>query len=383
MDEQLKALLNGINALKSGQEETKERMEKGQQEMQKILEDMQKSQEETKNELKDRMEKSLEDMQKSQEETKNELNYRIEKGLEDMQKSQEETKNELKDRMEKGLETLEKCQEDLRNTLEKKIDGVEEKIALKVEEKITIVEEKFAVVEEKIQKKVEQFEERIREQVEEKYKEVAGNFSLISQRVDDLEKKLLVSRNKNESKILPSSPVPVSTSLVPVTASTVSVKLSTYDGNTNWEVYKTQFSIISEANEWTESVKACQLAGSLRGETAEILQTLSNTERLNLSSLYNALELRFGQKYSKEYARLQMKSRLQKTGESLQEYASEVERLANMAFSGHPATVREAISLQYFVDGLKDGEIQKAVRMADVQDLKSALLYALKVEAAN
>ncbi|GFU95016.1 gag-pol [Trichonephila clavipes] len=54
-----------------------------------------------------------------------------------------------------------------------------------------------------------------------------------------------------------------------------------------------------------------------------------------------------------------------------------------MAFSDHPATVLEVISLQYFVDGLKDEQIQKAVRMADVQDLKSALLYALKLEAAN
>ncbi|PRD18545.1 UNVERIFIED_CONTAM: hypothetical protein NCL1_60214, partial [Trichonephila clavipes] len=78
-----------------------------------------------------------------------------------------------------------------------------------------------------------------------------------------------------------------------------------------------------------------------------------------------------------------MKIRLQKTGESLQEYASEVERLANLAFSDYPATVREVISLQYFVDGLREREIQKSVRMADVQDLKSALLYALKVEAAN
>ncbi|GFU63704.1 uncharacterized protein TNCV_1509821 [Trichonephila clavipes] len=78
-----------------------------------------------------------------------------------------------------------------------------------------------------------------------------------------------------------------------------------------------------------------------------------------------------------------MKTRLQKTGESLQEYASEVERLANLGFSNHPTTVRETISLQYFVDGLKDGQIQKAVRMADVQDLKSALLYALKLEAAT
>ncbi|GFV00952.1 uncharacterized protein TNCV_1387661 [Trichonephila clavipes] len=139
------------------------------------------------------------------------------------------------------------------------------------------------------------------------------------------------SGNKNESKIFPSSPVPALTSPVPVTASTVSVKLSTYDGKTNWEVYKTQFSIISEANDWTEGVKACQLAASLRGEAVKILQTLPDTERLNLNSLYNALDLQFGQKYSKEYVRLQMKTRLQKNGESLQEYAFEVERLANLA----------------------------------------------------
>ncbi|GFV97090.1 uncharacterized protein TNCV_3526761 [Trichonephila clavipes] len=67
-----------------------------------------------------------------------------------------------------------------------------------------------------------------------------------------------------------------------------------------------------------------------------------------------------------------MKTRLQKTGESLQEYVSKVERLANLAFSDHPATVREAISLQYFVDGLKDGEIQRAaVTQASRRDRQS------------
>ncbi|GFY15462.1 uncharacterized protein TNCV_1572731 [Trichonephila clavipes] len=180
----------------------------------------------------------------------------------------------------------------------------------------------------------------------------------------------------NERKFVPASPVPM-------LASPMSVKPFIYDGKTNWEVYKTQFSIISEANGWTEGVKACQLAASLRGEAAEILQTLPDTERLNLNSLYNALDLRLGQKYSKDYARLQMKTSLQKTGESLQEYASETERLVNSTFSDYPATGREIIYLQYFVDEQKDGEIQRAIRMTDVQDLKSDLLYALTLEVAN
>ncbi|GFX51122.1 uncharacterized protein TNCV_2734731 [Trichonephila clavipes] len=195
--------------------------------------------------------------------------------MENMQRSQEETK----ERMEKG-------QVDLRNTLEKKIDSVEKKIALKVEEKIVVVEEKM-------EKKVEEKIEMIRE-------ELAGNFSLMSQRVEDLEKELLSSGNAtNESKFVPVSSVHVPFSALSLTSSPVSVKLSTYEGKTNWEVYKTQFSIISEANGWTEGVKACQLAASFRGEAAEILQT-SRHRATYLNSLYNALDRRFGQKYSKD-----------------------------------------------------------------------------------
>ncbi|GFW03546.1 uncharacterized protein TNCV_3020581 [Trichonephila clavipes] len=101
-----------------------------------------------------------------------------------------------------------------------------------------------------------------------------------------------------------------------VTAFTRLVKLSTYDGKTNWEVYKTQFSIISEANGWIEGVKACQLAASLREDPAEIMHTFPDTERLNLKSLYNALDLQYVQKYSQEYDGLQMKTRLRKPEKS-------------------------------------------------------------------
>ncbi|GFV33611.1 retrovirus-related Pol polyprotein from transposon 412 [Trichonephila clavipes] len=59
-----------------------------------------------------------------------------------------------------------------------------------------------------------------------------------------------------------------------------------------------------------------------------------------------------------------------------------MQKLTTLAFSDFLANVREMICLEYFVDGLKDEEIQMAVRMADFKDLKSALLYALKVETA-
>ncbi|GFW63914.1 hypothetical protein TNCV_706201 [Trichonephila clavipes] len=72
------------------------------------------------------------------------------------------------------------------------------------------------------------------------------------------------------------------------------------------------------------------------GRGVLVFQTVGNEQRpslnvkkewLNLNSLYNALDLRIGQKYSKHYACLQVKSKHQNTRGILQEYASEIERL--------------------------------------------------------
>ncbi|GFY20449.1 retrovirus-related Pol polyprotein from transposon 412 [Trichonephila clavipes] len=162
-----------------------------------------------------------------------------------------------------------------------------------------------------------------------------------------------------------------------------SIKLSTYDGKFSWQVYKTQFSIVADANQWDSQTKACQLAASLRADAADILQTLPETQRLDFDALVNALELRFGEKCVKDYSRLQLKSRQQKVSETLQELATDVERLSHLAFSDCPTEVREVLALQHFIDGVRDPEIQKALRMADLKDLKGALVFAMKFEAAQ
>ncbi|GFV62365.1 uncharacterized protein TNCV_2126001 [Trichonephila clavipes] len=166
--------------------------------------------------------------------------------------------------------------------------------------------------------------------------------------MEDLKKKLLSGGNENKIKSVHVSafPEPVLASPVTVPASPISVKLSTYDGKPTGNPSRHRV---------TEFELPIQCSGS--SVRPEILQGIRTSADEN------------------------------KTPENRRKlagiHASEIERLANLAFSDHPATVRETISVQYFVDGLKEGEIQKAVRMADVQDLKSALLYALKVEATN
>ncbi|GFV22534.1 gag-Pol polyprotein [Trichonephila clavipes] len=138
-----------------------------------------------------------------------------------------------------------------------------------------------------------------------------------------------------------------------------SIKLSTYDGKSSWQVYKTQFSIVADANQWDSQTKACQLAASLRADAADILQTLPETQRLDFDALVNALELRFGEKCVKDYSRLQLKSRQQKVSETLQELATDVERLSHLAFSDCPTEVREVLALQHFIDGVRDPKSRK------------------------
>ncbi|GFV35299.1 retrovirus-related Pol polyprotein from transposon 412 [Trichonephila clavipes] len=236
-------------------------------------------------------------------------------------------------------------------------------------DKLTTMDKKFEEMEgriESVENKFEDMESKLEAKIFEKVEEVSISFR------SDLEKlkQKVMTGQGDEFKFQAPFSKP-------------SIKLSTYDGKSSWQVYKTQFSIVADANQWDSQTKACQLAASLRADAADILQTLPETQRLDFDALVNALELRFGEKCVKDYSRLQLKSRQQKVSETLQELATDVERLSHLAFSDCPTEVREVLALQHFIDGVRDPEIQKALRMADLKDLKGALVFAMKFEAAQ
>ncbi|GFX00767.1 hypothetical protein TNCV_4577341 [Trichonephila clavipes] len=63
--------------------------------------------------------------------------------MNEQQKALLESINALKSGKEETKQEMKKCQEALRDTLEKKIDSVEERIAVKMEEKIAGLEEEI------------------------------------------------------------------------------------------------------------------------------------------------------------------------------------------------------------------------------------------------
>ncbi|GFW24481.1 retrovirus-related Pol polyprotein from transposon 412 [Trichonephila clavipes] len=261
--------------------------------------------------------------------------------------NKEELKSDLKGIGDK-LTTMDKKEME---EMEGRIESVENKF-----------ENKFVDIENKFENKFEDMESKLDAKIFEKVEDVSISFR---SDLEKLKQKVMTGQGDEFKFQAPYS------------------KLSTYDGKSSWQVYKTQFSIVADANQWDSQTKACQLAASLRADAADILQTLPETQRPDFDALVNALELRFGEKCVKDYSRLQLKSRQQKVSETLQELATDVERLSHLAFSDCPTEVREVLALQHFIDGVRDPEIQKALRMADLKDLKGALVFAMKFEAAQ
>lgn len=223
---------------------------------------------------------------------------------------------------------------------------------------ISTVEGRIIETHKTVNEKVKEVEKALREEIEE-----------LNRRLDEVQGQFRTS------------PSPVTSASQPNFQCTV--KLSTYDGKTSWEVYKTQLEVVACANCWNDSIKAFQLAAALREEAADILRTLSEDERMNYSALTSALELRFGEQNLKEFYRLQLKTRRQKMGESFQELAADIEKLVQMSYSDCSSDIKNVFALQHFTDAVRDSETQHSLRMSGLKDLKEALAYAMKFESSR
>ncbi|GBN28935.1 hypothetical protein AVEN_262200-1 [Araneus ventricosus] len=161
----------------------------------------------------------------------------------------------------------------------------------------------------------------------------------------------------------------------------VQLKPLTFDGQTSWTVFKTQFDVVSSTNGWTDFVKASQLVASLRGSAAEVLLGIPADKLTDLTNIEKALESRFRDSHLTQFYRTELKTRRQKPGESLQELATDVERLVSLAYAECPLDVPESLSAQYFVDAIRDEETQHSNRLMNAKDLKSSLAYSMKYDA--
>nr|GBM72566.1 hypothetical protein AVEN_139093-1 [Araneus ventricosus] len=268
-----------------------------------------------------------------------------------MRKGQEEMKNEIQSHVESKVGEI----KDHVNSCIEKIEEDVQSVKREIGEVKGEVERKIEEVDDKVQGKIEEVKEKVRV------------------KIGDLEKRL--SELEDRPINFPAYP--------DLTYSRPTVKSLTFDGQTSWTVFKTQFDVVSSANGWNNRVKASQLVASLRGSAAEVLQGIHSDKLTDLMTIENALEARFGDSHLTQFYRTELKTRRQKPGESLQALAADVKRLMSLAYAECPMDVRESLAVQFFVDAIRDEDTQLCTRLMDFTDLKSALAYSMKCETSK
>ncbi|CAD7001383.1 unnamed protein product [Ceratitis capitata] len=123
---------------------------------------------------------------------------------------------------------------------------------------------------------------------------------------------------------------------------------------TPFQVFKLQFEKTAETNNRSIEEKSAALFVALEGPAAELLQTISVNERNDYDGLMQALERRYGSEHRRQIYQMELEKRDQKSNESLQEYASEVERLAHLAIGDTSGEHLEKVKIQRFISGIKD-----------------------------
>ncbi|GBL94940.1 hypothetical protein AVEN_187457-1 [Araneus ventricosus] len=239
---------------------------------------------------------------------------KMEAGQEEMRSGQE--------RMEKGQEEMKGLIDDLKGEVQRKIDEVEEKVHMMVED-----------VKSEVKGRIEEVEHKVQGKIERRFSELEDRpFSFLA-----------------SPEFMHPGPT---------------VKSLTFDGQTSWTVFKTQFSI-------------------LRGSAAEFLQEIPADKLTDITTIEKALESRFGDSHLTQFYRTELKTRRQKLEESLQVLATDVERLISLEYTECPLDVQESLAVQFFVDVIRDEETQLSTRLMDFMDLKSDLAYSIKFESAQ
>uniref|UniRef100_A0A6P7FRD1 Uncharacterized protein LOC114330302 isoform X1 n=1 Tax=Diabrotica virgifera virgifera TaxID=50390 RepID=A0A6P7FRD1_DIAVI len=163
------------------------------------------------------------------------------------------------------------------------------------------------------------------------------------------------------------------------------IKPPTFDGEISWPVYRRQFEAAAQNNGWTNEQKATALILALRGKAVEILQNIPEDAQKKYETVVSALELRYGSQYLKQVYQSQLKVRIQGSNESVQEYGAEVEKMARLAWPEAPEEFLHQFTIQCFLDGLRDVDLQQTLRLGRgrYQILKDAIVAALEYEAVK
>jgi hypothetical protein len=155
-----------------------------------------------------------------------------------------------------------------------------------------------------------------------------------------------------------------------------SVQPPTFNGNTSWSVFRRQFEIIADHNQWSERGKATYLLTALKCRAADMLYGIPTST--TYEDTFQSIQDRFGDQNFAAAYRCQL-TRTQKAGESLQDFARASEQLAHCAY---PTLTEDHIRREAgkaFSYWVRDPDIKIQLQLGGEKTVSEALMKALEL----
>ena len=122
---------------------------------------------------------------------------------------------------------------------------------------------------------------------------------------------------------------------------------------------------------------------ALKWNAAEILESLPSSSRDNFDEIMTALNRKYAGEHKVEIYRMELSGRMQKTGESLEDFALQIERLVQLAYPGESHPLLEQIKIGAFRSGIRDPDIRCAVFATRQSSFAETVSFALAQETAR
>ncbi|XP_069964609.1 uncharacterized protein [Bactrocera oleae] len=168
-----------------------------------------------------------------------------------------------------------------------------------------------------------------------------------------------------------------------VSTASAKAKPPSFDGTVPFHVFKLQFKNTASSNNWNSGDKVAALFVALKGSAAETLHTIPNCQASSYEMLMGALERWYGSELKKQIVQMELRNRRQKTNESLQEFATEIERLTHLAYAHKSMEYIEDTNIQTFVNRIRDNTTRFAALACPKLTFAKTVSYALTQETAS
>ena len=162
------------------------------------------------------------------------------------------------------------------------------------------------------------------------------------------------------------------------------LRVEAYDGVAEeWSDFEQRFEIASLCNRWNDDDKGLYLAACLTGSAKTVLTGLTGKECRDFELLSHRLKTKFATTQRQDKHRRALWDLNRKTGESVLEYADQVEYLLSRGFTELPNDTRRTLAVDAFLRGLPKGPLRFHCRLRGPESLQDAVDFALRFEEAE